>query len=226
MRSEEMGHEGRVVSRRLLSANACIAMSIASVDAFAQQDVDGSLTYNAAAATPIPSLGVIATVILALGLALAGFLAMRRNRSRTAFFLLLPGGGTLLVPAMPIVERAYAIAYFQLNQPSGGTIALPAGSQGFENSSGTTLRIVDIVPPSCSGGALATPDPAPLNACNVGLQLTDSQVCSTNYPGCAGQCVPDCSGKSCGSDGCGGSCGSCGGGSTCSEPAGICLPPP
>lgn len=34
-------------------------------------------------------------------------------------------------------------------------------------------------------------------------------------------CIPDCSGKSCGSDGCGGSCGSCDASTTCST-EGVC----
>jgi hypothetical protein len=36
-------------------------------------------------------------------------------------------------------------------------------------------------------------------------------------------CVPDCSGKQCGSDGCGGTCGSCGSGTSCA--AGQCAWP-
>ncbi|MEZ5573728.1 MAG: midcut-by-XrtH protein [Halioglobus sp.] len=69
------------------------------------------------------------------------------------------------------------------------------------------------------------------NAIDEGL-IPPNLDCGLEDPVCTGfggwqcplTCVPDCSGKSCGTDGCSGSCGTCGGGTICS--AGSCVAAP
>jgi hypothetical protein len=73
---------------------------------------------------------------------------------------------------------------------------------------------------NCSGCCDAT------GACQVGDELgacgRGGSLCTVCSPGqtcigqaCTNSCMPNCSGKACGSDGCGGSCGSCLGADTC-----------
>ncbi len=84
----------------------------------------------------------------------------------------------------------------------------------------------------CEGDNLVTgdcPDPATCGwDSNAGFYNCDTaggaDPSGVHPKECTGPCVPQCSGKTCGSDGCGGSCGTCSGGMVCS--AGQCTAPP
>ncbi len=56
--------------------------------------------------------------------------------------------------------------------------------------------------------------------CCAGADCPTGSVCDPTTHSC--QCVPNCTGKSCGDDGCGGSCGTCLGGQTCTNGACSC----
>jgi len=67
-------------------------------------------------------------------------------------------------------------------------------------------------------------DPGSTQDCSCGGGRTGYQIC--DYTGlawgtCECDCVPNCTGRECGSDGCGGSCGSCSGSEICT-PGGVC----
>ncbi|HEU4408804.1 MAG TPA: lysyl oxidase family protein [Polyangiaceae bacterium] len=68
----------------------------------------------------------------------------------------------------------------------------------------------------CDDGEACTAD-----ACDEATG-TCSHVLGAGCAACFSECVPDCTGRVCGSDGCGGSCGACAPGEGCASIAGTC----
>ena len=99
--------------------------------------------------------------------------------------------------------------YFQ----SEGTLTIDASSAPQTGGTVTaTLDGVKLVEVTVAGDFTSTP--VVDGGC---IEFVDGTVLSTEAA-----CVPDCTGKVCGSDGCDGSCGDCGDGMAC-DPAGQCI---
>ncbi|MFZ5484029.1 MAG: midcut-by-XrtH protein [Pseudomonadota bacterium] len=188
--------------------------------------VPGSLSYSGVSEVPVPGLGNLALILLALILFVSSFHAFHRQARNLSLWLLVGAGSALFMPWQSSFNQALAeLVWIELANPEGGTVVLNADDQLFKNTSGVTLRITGIQAPVCQGGNLAASGNTPLGACQIGLLLQNEQICATNFPGCEPeQCIPSCAGKECGDDGCSGSCGSCAGTDICSS--GTCIPAP
>jgi hypothetical protein len=106
----------------------------------------------------------------------------------------------------------------------GGTINIQVGDFGFLAGQTINTHFVNIRKKSvCAGASVGAC--CDTNGADVGCIDNVSQAnCTgadkvwTNQGKCVDQtceCIPDCTGRTCGSDGCGGSCGVCGDGNVC-----------
>lgn len=161
--------------RSIAAALVSLSTALAALPAWAQSN--GLLEYAPAAvqAVPLPSL-ILFPVGLLLALLGARKLGKSGARHRTGALLVL--SGALLAATSGLhVTRAIALSpAIELTQASGGSVAVPEGSQDYRNASGIRLEILAVTPPEtyCVSNQ-------PANACVPGLELATGDTCRTSY---------------------------------------------
>jgi len=142
---------------------------------------DGSLTYGPVAASISAPLGGLLWLFLLGGLLSAlGIWKLRHERLRRscATLVLLVAIGVLAsrVVGPPFTAVFAGLATTELDNPNGGTVFVPKGSQSYLNTSGVQLRITGLIPP-CDGPANSAIDP-----CQPGVTLLAAgESCQTEF---------------------------------------------
>ncbi|MDZ7783842.1 MAG: midcut-by-XrtH protein [Halioglobus sp.] len=138
----------------------------------------GSITFTPAAgatATPVPTLGGVMLLLLALLLAFVAFTHLRRQRAKAMLVLCLAGGSLLSAAGgVTLIERASAggDGIFFISNSQGETLPIfPNTFNEYTNNTSVPMGVQSVELPSsnCPNG--------PVPACTGGLELTPGEQC-------------------------------------------------
>jgi len=137
----------------------------------------GSITFTPAAgatATPVPTLGGVMLLLLALLLAFVAFTQLRQQRAKMLLVLCLAGGSLLSATGgVTLIERATAGGEtFIIANSQGETLPIfPGEFNEYTNDAGVTMNVQSVqLPTPCPNG------PVP-QVCTAGLELADGEQC-------------------------------------------------
>ena len=146
--------------------------TIAQTAAMAQSVV---ITYGPVDVAAVPTLSEWAIIAMAILLALAAVIAIRKSaRSKTSLSLSL-GSAALLGASLghQVIGDAWSLPTPAMDTPTGGTVNLPSniGVIPVENTTQMPLKIISVTPADAQNSPSTTCDPgvivAPSASCNV-----------------------------------------------------------
>ena len=139
----------------------------------------GSITFTpaaGAAATPVPTLGGVMLLLLALLLAFVAFTHLRRQRAKAMLVLCLAGGSLLSAAGgVTLIERASAggDGIFFISNSQGETLPIfPNTFNEYTNDTSVPMGVQSVELPSSN--CLNSPVP---QACTGGLELAPGEEC-------------------------------------------------
>lgn len=159
--------------KRLTAVVCCITPLVFTSLAFAQ---GGSLDYGPVGQA-IPTGNGLWLALLGVLVVGFGSLALHRRANGKAMTTLLVVASSLVVLAggLYVQDAGAPPASVELDNPRGGTVAVPVGPLQYINTSGISLRVNSISEP-CQDGINRA-----VNACTEAKVLADNTSCETDF---------------------------------------------